>query len=218
MSYLSDLFSRRRSMSPANQGGRNRDASLAKKSGANQTGGRATRLRSRRRTLRAKRTEREFTQTQVNRRRSSPGEATGGRRGARNGIRIRGQRGNAVVRDALIRYSAWLRSKHDFPVRVPVYLLPGDTFVTAENETVVSSFFAPFDRSQEPYIRIATGDFPQLQRESGRDNALAAFILSLSRQVAHYWQWVRTGETWESGVGKQALSMLRDYEKCVSRP
>ncbi|HEX3655750.1 MAG TPA: hypothetical protein VHV55_08095 [Pirellulales bacterium] len=122
------------------------------------------------------------------------------------------------MRDALIRYASWLRSQHHFPVRIPVYLLPGEKFVTAENETVVSSFFAPFDRSQEPYIRIATGDFPQLRRDRGRANALAAFILSLSRQLTHYWQWVRTGETWHSGVNKQALSMLRDYEKAVSRP
>ncbi len=103
-------------------------------------------------------------------------------------------------------------------MRVPVYLLPGETFETADGQTVVSSFFAPFDRSQEPYIRIATGDFPQLKRQRGRDNALAAFIVSLNRQIAHYWQWVEKGKTWDKGVDRQAFGMLRDYQKSVPRP
>ena len=143
---------------------------------------------------------------------------TSGQRASRRGIRIRGQRGNAVVRKALIRYASWLRSKYPFPVRVPVYLLPGETFVTVERETAVSSFFAPFDRSEEPYIRIATGDYPELRRERGRDNALATYIFSSNRQLAYYRQWVRTGRIWSSGVNKQAIILLREYEKSVDHP
>src|SRR2546421_6253232 len=83
----------------------------------------------------------------------------------RTGLRIHGERGDPSVRDALIRYARWLRSNYSFPVRVPVYLKPGEQFMTAEGEIAVSSFFAPFDRGEEPYIRIATGDFSSLTKE-----------------------------------------------------
>ena len=123
-----------------------------------------------------------------------------------------------VVRAAYIRFARWLRANHEFPIRVPVYLNPGEQIVTVHGEHVSASFFAPWDRSVEPCIRVATGDYPSLKRERGRDNALAAFITSLSHEVIHYQQWIKTGDISERGVGRRAVSMLRAYEKTVDRP
>ena len=53
-----------------------------------------------------------------------------GGRNKRDGIRIVGRRGEPAVAEALIRYAAWLRRNYRFPVRVPVYLLPGEQFGT----------------------------------------------------------------------------------------
>jgi len=122
------------------------------------------------------------------------------------------------VRIALIRYAAWLRKNYSFPVRLPVYLLAGERFDTIDRESVVSSFFAPFDRTEEPYIRIATGDFPSLKRNEGRDNALSAYIASLSHELIYYWQWLDTGAISEKGVARRAVEMLREYEKVVAHP
>ena len=81
------------------------------------------------------------------------------------------------MRAAVVRYAAWLRTQYDFPMRVAIYLLPGKTLRTRQGDQVSASFFAPFSRAVEPYIRIATGDFLQLRKERGRDNALAARLL-----------------------------------------
>jgi hypothetical protein len=122
------------------------------------------------------------------------------------------------VRGALIRYARWLRQNYEFPIRVPVYLLREENFKTIANEVVVASFFAPFDRSVEPFIKIATGDYTSLKQKRGRDNALAAYIISLSHEVIHYRQWIETGKTHERGVVEKALAMLRRYELTVDRP
>lgn len=135
----------------------------------------------------------------------------------RTGIRIRGHRGHPDVRDALIRYAQWLRREYDFPIRVPVYLQPGE-YIIADGKQCSAAFFAPFNRNQEPFIRIATGDYSLLQRAEGRDNALASFIVSMSHEVVHYLQWLDTGDCWERGVARRAVSMLRRYEKTVERP
>ena len=136
----------------------------------------------------------------------------------RRGLRIQGGRGHPAVRIALIRFAKWLRARDTFPVRVPVYLLPGKHLITIDGKAVSASFFAPFERRVEPYIRIATGDYPSLLRRHGRDNTLAAFIVPLSHEIIHYRQWIETGRTWETGVGKQAVEVMREYASSVDHP
>jgi hypothetical protein len=108
--------------------------------------------------------------------------------------------------------------QYEFPILVPVYLLPGKTLRTMHGEQVTASFFAPWTRKDEPYIRIATGDFVELKHELGRDGALAAFICSMSHEIVHYRQWVKTGEIWERGVAREARAMLRRYQATVDHP
>ena len=103
-------------------------------------------------------------------------------------------------------------------MRVPVYLFPHKYIITREGQRASASFFAPFDRDEEPFIRIATGDYGELTGKRGRDNALAAFLLSLNHELTHYWQWIETGRTWEAGIAKKALAMLHRYECAVRRP
>ena len=122
------------------------------------------------------------------------------RREQRSGLRIRGHRGNPQVRGALIRYARWLRSRFEFPIHVPVYLLPSQTVRTMHGEECSASIFLPWSKKQRPFIRIATGDYPQLRRQRGRNNALAAYLVSLSHEVLHYQQWIQTGSSSERGV------------------
>jgi hypothetical protein len=83
---------------------------------------------------------------------------------------------------------------------------------------VSASFFAPWSRRQEPYIRIATGDYAAMEVRRGRDSALAAFIVSLSHEVIHYHQWVASGRMTEAGTAAGARSMLHRYMKSVDHP
>ena len=89
---------------------------------------------------------------------------------------------------------------------------------TVDGLRAVATFFAPWDREQEPYIRIATGDHDDIESECGRDDALAEYIDSLSHEIVHYLQWVETGETWERGVSVRATAMLRKYGQAVDHP
>ena len=103
-------------------------------------------------------------------------------------------------------------------MRVPVYLSPRELITTIHGTKVAASFFAPWNRNEEPYIRIATGEYPSLKKEIGRDNALAAFIDSMSHEVIHYRQWIETGDIWERGVARKAVAMLRRYELTADHP
>ncbi len=136
----------------------------------------------------------------------------------RSGLRIRGQRGHPVVRRAIVRFAAWLRATHDFPVRLPVYLSPHERLITMHGNTVTASFFAPWKPDVEPYIRIATGDYPAERAEFGRNNALAGYLASLAHEMIHYHQWVATGDIFERGVAVKARGVVEAYAQTVSHP
>ena len=122
------------------------------------------------------------------------------------------------MKDALVRYAKWLRRRYEFPVRVPVYLFPGNYIITSDGDKVAASFFAPYSRDVEPYIRIATGGYSELLENSSRDDALAAYITSFSHEIVHYFQWIKTGDVHERGVAQRALKMLEEYAENVEAP
>ena len=122
------------------------------------------------------------------------------------------------MRAALVRFARWLRREYAFPLRLPVYLLPGEFVVTMNGSKCSASFFAPWDREVEPYARVATGSYPKVKAKVGRDNALAGCLCSVAHEVIHYQQWIRTGETWESGVARKASAMVNRYAQTVDNP
>jgi hypothetical protein len=136
----------------------------------------------------------------------------------RTGIRIKSAKCDTEIRGAIIRFARWLRVQYEFPIRVPVYLYLTDHIITMHGEKVCASFFAPWSRKVEPYIRLATGDYRQLKKERGRDNALAALLHSFAHEVVHYQQWVATGEITERGVAIRARRMVGLYANTVDHP
>ena len=136
----------------------------------------------------------------------------------RTGIRIRGARGHPEVRAAFVRFARWLRHEYQLPIRVPVYLFASEQIITMHGDRVSASFFAPYDRREEPFIRIATGDYTQLRKELGRDNALASLLHSFAHELVHYQQWVATGELSERGVVLRARTIVDRYAASTDRP
>src|SRR5688572_26016328 len=136
----------------------------------------------------------------------------------RSGLRVHGERGNRDVHHAVVRFARWLRTEYAFPVRVPIYLSPRSRIVTVDGEVVTASFFAPWQPDVEPYIKLATGDYPSELRAHGRSNALASLLCSVSHEIVHYQQWLETGKSWERGVARKAAALVRKYASVVSQP
>lgn len=103
-------------------------------------------------------------------------------------------------------------------MHVPVYLSSSYTVRTIHGEECSASIFLPWSRRQEPFIRIATGDYPQLRRQWGRNDVLAAYLVSLSHEVIHYQQWIATGDSSERGVAAKARGLVQRYAKVVPEP
>lgn len=134
------------------------------------------------------------------------------------GLRVVADRACRETRKPILRFAKWLRVEYEFPIQVVVRLLPGETFQTMDRLKVVASFRYPASRKDRPLIRLATGDYPSLKAARGRDDALAAILASLARQVARYQMWVTTGTDSDKGIGPKANGILRRYQRVVARP
>lgn len=134
------------------------------------------------------------------------------------GIRIIGMRADAEVRAVFIRFARWLRTERSFPTLLPVYLNPGPLVRGPEGELSVALFFAPDDRTQVPYISIATGDYEDMCRALGRDDAMASLIHSLCHELQHYDQWCTGRSQSERGVKAAASRLLYRYSAVTEHP
>ncbi|MEK4031395.1 hypothetical protein MKZ02_23320 [Pseudobacillus sp. FSL P4-0506] len=138
----------------------------------------------------------------------------------RNGLRVRCEQGvHPEVRRACLEFGKWMRKEFDFPIRVVVYLKKDYQIKNITTKELVSAtFFAPYDKTQEPYIRIATGDYLELLEELGQDNALASILGSIAHEVGHYYQWVDNKDLDEDEAEDYGEYMLDLYAQTREHP
>ncbi|MPM98957.1 hypothetical protein SDC9_146147 [bioreactor metagenome] len=126
------------------------------------------------------------------------------------------------VKRACKEFINWLRLQYTFPIRVPIYLKNSMGIKSKSGEIVSATFFGPFDKSLEPYIKIAVGDYEILKKEMGKDNALASILHSIAHELSHYFQWIKNYDFLEAKFEKQAKyyasEILFDYADTRDHP
>jgi len=110
----------------------------------------------------------------------------------RSGLRVKCEKGvNSSVRKACLDFAVWLRLKMKFPIRVVVYLKKDYQIKAVDKEMVSGTFLGPYNKNEEPYIRVATGDYEELVLERGEENAIYAILNSMAHEIIHYKQWLK---------------------------
>lgn len=123
----------------------------------------------------------------------------------RSGLRLRFDRNvDPDVRDGCLEFARWLRDHYAFPVRVPVYVKAERKIRAMDGEHVYGTCFCPDRLDAEPYIKIATGDYPEICEKDGRESALAEVLCTLSHELTHYYQWLNQLELTPRGAERQA--------------
>lgn len=138
----------------------------------------------------------------------------------RTGLRLRSEKGvDSEVRRACLEFAKWLRKEFEFPIRVVVYLKKDYQIKNRFTKELVSAtFFAPYDKKEEPYIRIATGDYMELLDELGKDEALASVLNSIAHELGHYYQWIEDEEFDEESAEDTADYMINLYSDTRDHP
>ncbi len=109
----------------------------------------------------------------------------------RHGLRLRIDRDvDPVVRRACKDFAQWLRSEYAFPVRVRVYVKSFYRIKAKDGDLVCGTCWKPDDRAEEPYIRIAAGDYRELCEKIGELNAQLEILCCMAHELSHYYQWL----------------------------
>ena len=141
----------------------------------------------------------------------------------RHGMRLRCDKNiNPEVKRACKEFCKWLRTEYEFPVRIPIYLKNSSMIRAMDGEMVSATFFGPFDKYQEPYIRVAVGDYEELLEKKKKDNILASYICSIAHELTHYYQWINGVELTSIGEERQANRhanlILNEYAETREHP
>lgn len=78
-------------------------------------------------------------------------------------------------------------------------------------ELVSATFFAPYDKTVEPYVRVSTGDYNELKEENGIHDALCMILNSLAHEIAHYEQWIKDKPLSDKAATRRAKELMGKY-------
>lgn len=109
----------------------------------------------------------------------------------RSGLRLRFYGGVCCnVKSFLCDFAKWLRCKYEFPIRINVYIKNTLYIKAKDGDKVSATFFGPFDRTEEPYAKIAVGDYGIISEQYDIFSALCSIAASLAHELTHYFQWL----------------------------
>ena len=141
----------------------------------------------------------------------------------RCGLRLRfDQNVHMEVRRSCKEFCKWLRTLYVFPIRIPIYFKSSRRIRALDSDIVVGTFLGPDCKHVEPYIRIAVGDYLELEVKRGQDNALASILQSIAHELTHYFQWINSVDLEEKRLEHQAnacsKSILKEYALTRDHP
>lgn len=111
---------------------------------------------------------------------------------------------NNFLKCILVHYVNWIRKNYQFPIRINVYIKNRSQIKALDSSSVSATFFGPFDRLQEPYIKVAVGDFNDWIKETDLFQAVCSVLSSLAHEFTHYYQWVNNFNLTEVQEERQA--------------
>ena len=141
----------------------------------------------------------------------------------REGLRLKFDKSvDTEVKRSCKSYCDWLRHKYKFPMRIPIYFKASEFVITSSGQRASATFFGPYDKHLEPYIRISTGDYYKMLESWGKDNALAAILGSVTHELSHYFQWIKNLEITEKQRERQAVyykhKLIYEYSLVCEHP
>lgn len=129
------------------------------------------------------------------------------------GIYLRFSKGvDKELRSVILSFTRWLRFFYKFPVKVVVYVKSAPYIVNKETrEKVCASIFLPYDKKQNPYVNLATGDYDDLIKENGLYSATCSILSSLAHEITHYFQWINDADLNEQQANRKAINAVYKY-------
>ena len=135
----------------------------------------------------------------------------------RAGLRVKFDKGiNYEVKMACKAFAKWLRRYYYFPIRVPIYFKNKKMLKSSVGKMCSATFFGPYNKNVEPYIRISVGDYNDMVRKRGKINAIYAILCSITHELSHYYQWIKAREGFDDEEYNYSERQALYYSKAIA--
>ena len=125
--------------------------------------------------------------------------------GRRSGLRLYFDKDvDPDIRFVFKVFGSWLRYYYDFPIRVPLYIKSDRRIKDQHGESVCGTMWQPGDHAEEPFGRIATGDYRELCEKMSEYNAMCNILVTVTHELTHYFQWLNDLPLTDIGRERQA--------------
>lgn len=126
------------------------------------------------------------------------------------------------VKRACKEFAKWMRKQYFFPIRIPIYIKSSRYIVALDGSKVYGTFFRPSTYNQEPYAKIAAGDYEIMLKKWGKDSALTVILKTIAHELTHYFQWINGLDLTLIGEERQATQysrfILDEYSETRNNP
>ena len=143
----------------------------------------------------------------------------------RSGLRLKFDKEvDSEIKRAYIDFAKWLRKGYPFPIRVVIYVKKHKYIRAMDGEMVSAVCFTPFNKDEEPYIKISTGEYTDFLRIKEKDDVLYIFLVSMTHELTHYYQWINDlfdkidNEKLEQQALRCAKIIVRKYAETREHP
>ena len=128
----------------------------------------------------------------------------------RRGIRVRYEKNvDPNVKSAISNLLSRLKENYVFPTRLNVYVKGNKKVRASDGDIVYDFFFWTFNKYDEPYITIATGDYLERAEKLGSDEALFVILFDLLTDITHYFQWLNGKDFYSKTLKREARACAR---------
>ena len=139
----------------------------------------------------------------------------------RIGLYLRFEKGiDTEIKRACKDFCKWLRLNYCFPIRITIYFKESESVISKNKERFSGLFWGPFNKNDEPYIKIATGDIQEIINEKGKDNGLGAMLFTIAHELSHYFQWIKDidNDHDERQAKYYSREIVYDYAEITEHP
>lgn len=126
------------------------------------------------------------------------------------GLRIRCvDRIEPQLKDIIIEFGTWLRKKINFPNRLFIYVRNKYKSKTNSDENFLASFFAPYNKDSNPYIRIDIEN----HKVEGNDSKefRHSILISIAHEIVHYMQWIGNISFYEKEAEDKSEQLVEQF-------
>lgn len=118
---------------------------------------------------------------------------------------------NQLIASEIINFLIWFENNYDLPKKVQVTLTGAKFIVNMKGEKVFASCFLPDNPNESILLKISTGDFIDLIKEAGKDQAVYTTLHTVLHEFQHYFQGVNDWPLDEVEADDISKDLTQDY-------